>query len=71
MSSNTKCRLPHAYPETAIKRSEVPDDKVSWKVDFPDYKPTEYTAEKVLKKPVWADPDPRLVILHFLNWCPK
>jgi ADP-ribose pyrophosphatase len=39
------------------KRTEVPDDKVDWNVEFPDYKPVDYTAPVVLSKPVWADPD--------------
>jgi len=39
------------------KRTEVSDDKVDWNVEFPDYKPVDYTAAVVLTKPVWADPD--------------
>lgn len=49
-------RVPE-YPSSAIKRFSVPDDKVKWNKNFPEYNPTEYTAEFVLKKPIWADPD--------------
>ena len=40
-----------------VKRFPVPDDKVSWKVDWPDYRPVDYTAASVAKNPPWADPD--------------
>lgn len=33
----------------------MPDDKVPWDVQWPDYKATEYTAPEVLKNPPWAD----------------
>ena len=38
-----------------MERFPVPDDKVAWDVEFPEYSPVNYTAESVLKKPVWAD----------------
>lgn len=45
------------YPGSDVARSIVPDDKVQWSVDFPDYKPVEYTTQKIKDdKPVWADP---------------
>ena len=52
-----------------MQRFPVPDDKVSWSVDWPEYHPVDYTAPVVLKGPVWADPDFRCgavqyVILH-------
>ena len=59
MAVHFKCRHPNAYPADKMERSAVPDEKVPWKVDFPEYKPVEYTAKKVLDKPVWADPDIR------------
>ena len=40
-----------------VQRFPVPDDKVSWSVDWPEYQPVDYTAPVVLKGPVWADPD--------------
>ncbi|KAL3858491.1 hypothetical protein ACJMK2_013079 [Sinanodonta woodiana] len=49
------------YPRDNIKRFQVPDDKVSWSKDFPEYSPTEYTSKSVLgapDKPEWSDPDP-------------
>ncbi|XP_028517955.1 transient receptor potential cation channel subfamily M member 2 isoform X2 [Exaiptasia diaphana] len=45
------------YPGSTIKREDVPDNKVDWEVNFPGYKPVEYTAPVVLSKPPWADPD--------------
>lgn len=38
-------------------RFKVPDDKVSWDVDFKEYKPDNFTSTRVLSGPVWADPD--------------
>uniref|UniRef100_A0A674BYR2 Nudix (nucleoside diphosphate linked moiety X)-type motif 9 n=1 Tax=Salmo trutta TaxID=8032 RepID=A0A674BYR2_SALTR len=35
----------------------LPDDKVDWKTDWPQYSPVSYTATSVLIKPVWADQD--------------
>ncbi len=35
----------------------MPDDKVKWTVEYPNYAPIEYTTERILKtKPSWADP---------------
>lgn len=49
-----------------LKRTFVPDDKVSWHVKWPEYKPIEYTAGKLLKdKPTWADGENPLDIK---NW---
>ncbi|XP_069134941.1 putative nudix hydrolase 6 [Argopecten irradians] len=46
------------YPRTTdVKRFKVKDEYVKWQVDCPDYNPTVYTSEGVLKGPVWADPD--------------
>ena len=42
-----------------VRRFPVPDDKVQWSVDWPEYQPVDYTAPSVLKGPVWADPDIR------------
>lgn len=50
------------YPVSTVKRFQVPDDKVLWEVDFPDYSPVNYTAPVVLKKPSWADDD--LMSMH-------
>ena len=42
-----------------MKRFHVPDDKVSWSVDWPEYAPVDHTLPAILKGPVWADPDIR------------
>nr|XP_022342369.1 ADP-ribose pyrophosphatase, mitochondrial-like isoform X2 [Crassostrea virginica] len=47
------------YPRSQIKRFPVPDDKVPWTTNFPEYKPVDYTADSILKRPVYADPDIR------------
>ena len=55
---HTKACSPE-YPCTNVKRYPVPAEFVDWKVSFPDYKPVDYTAQKVLEQPPWADPDIR------------
>ncbi|XP_026225582.1 ADP-ribose pyrophosphatase, mitochondrial [Anabas testudineus] len=45
------------YPGSNIRRFSVPDDKVHWSQNWPDYDPVSYTAPVVQNKPVWADPD--------------
>lgn len=38
------CRKPVPYPKTEnVFRFQIPDHKVSWTVDHPEYKPVEYT----------------------------
>ena len=51
--SHTNCRS--TFYNTEIQRFLVPDDKVSWETNFPDYQPVEFTTEKVKKNPK-ADP---------------
>ncbi|CAF2120757.1 unnamed protein product [Rotaria magnacalcarata] len=48
-----------------VHRATVPDEKVSWNIYWPDYKPTEYTAKKVLKNPPWADDSDTTKIKHY------
>lgn len=50
-----KCRN-SIYPSSNVQRFPVPDDKVSWDVNFPQYSPVTYTS-KVLQGKPWADPD--------------
>nr|XP_054764684.1 ADP-ribose pyrophosphatase, mitochondrial-like [Lytechinus pictus] len=45
------------YPRSKLERFPVPDDKVSWDVEWPEYSPVRYTADKLKAGPVWADPD--------------
>ena len=42
--AHTKCRGDYAG---GVTRYSVPDDKVSWSINWPDYKPIEYTAPVV------------------------
>lgn len=55
-ASHVKSRCPQ-YPGSKIKRFTVPDDKVDWSKNWPQYSPVSYTDPAVLKKPVWADPE--------------
>ena len=46
-----------------LKRAFVPEKLIKWSEAFPEYMPKEYTAEKILDQPVWADQqDPTLLI---------
>uniref|UniRef100_A0A6J0V528 ADP-ribose pyrophosphatase, mitochondrial n=1 Tax=Pogona vitticeps TaxID=103695 RepID=A0A6J0V528_9SAUR len=45
------------YPRSKVCRSEVPNVKVDWLVEWEDYNPVEYTAPSVLAGPKWADPE--------------
>lgn len=47
------------YPGTDVKRFAVPLELMDWKLAFPEYKPVDYTSEKVLSLPAWADPEIR------------
>eukprot|EP00043_Microstomoeca_roanoka_P030244 m.25488 g.25488 ORF g.25488 m.25488 type:complete len:312 (+) comp9865_c0_seq2:205-1140(+) len=46
-------------------RMLVPDDKVSWEVEFPEYDPPEYTADVVAANPEWADKEEDLKEIKF------
>ncbi|XP_070573291.1 ADP-ribose pyrophosphatase, mitochondrial-like isoform X2 [Ptychodera flava] len=48
------------YPASGgVGRFPVPDDKVPWNVEWPEYQPTDFTAKVVAEGPVWADPEIR------------
>uniref|UniRef100_A0A8C7UUR9 Nudix (nucleoside diphosphate linked moiety X)-type motif 9 n=1 Tax=Oncorhynchus mykiss TaxID=8022 RepID=A0A8C7UUR9_ONCMY len=49
--------MPSSAPHSKTQQFPVPDDKVDWKTDWPQYSPVSYTATSVLIKPVWADQD--------------
>ena len=66
--SHVKCRGDYPGAPPTIKRFPVPDDKVSWDVPFPEYKPVDYTAPVVAAKPVWADPDIRVDKSFPIKW---
>ena len=59
MAKVNNCRL-YDYQD-GVKRFPVPEDKVSWSVDWPEYQPVDHTNPHVLKGPVWADLDFRYV----------
>lgn len=42
-----------------VRRFPVPDDRVSWTVEYEEYRPVNHTSPHVLKGPVWADVDIR------------
>lgn len=45
------------YPKSQnVLRAEVPEDKVNWVIDFPEYKPREFTHPGIQGQ-VWADED--------------
>lgn len=52
-----KCRVP-VYPRTqdTIIREEVPDDKVSWDIDWEQYNPPYFTSKHILNQPL-SDPE--------------
>lgn len=53
--THIKCRK-GIYPGSTVDRAKVDDDKVSWKIEDPNYQPIEYTTQKIVEdKPVWAD----------------
>ena len=56
---HTKAREKHYNADDGgVDRFVVPDEKVSWDVSFPSYKPPNYTVNNIIQnKPVWADPD--------------
>ncbi|OQR74928.1 deoxyhypusine hydroxylase-like [Tropilaelaps mercedesae] len=43
------------YPNTDIKRGEVPLDKIAWNIEFSNYAPADYEKLNLEGKP-WADP---------------
>jgi len=55
---HTKART-LVYPGTDVKRFPVPSEFVDWKVPFPEYKPVDYTSERILQRPPYADPEIR------------
>lgn len=50
-----KCRQGF-YPSSSVQRFDVPESKVSWDIEYSEYKPVEYTAPDLKGKP-WADPE--------------
>ncbi|XP_069591055.1 ADP-ribose pyrophosphatase, mitochondrial isoform X2 [Ranitomeya imitator] len=54
MATHVKA-LTSPYPGSKVERRPVPQEKVSWSVEWPEYQPVEYTAPSVLAQPPWAD----------------
>ncbi|XP_036618901.1 ADP-ribose pyrophosphatase, mitochondrial isoform X1 [Trichosurus vulpecula] len=54
-NSHNKART-SPYPGSKVERSQVPNEKVGWLVEWQEYNPVEYTAVSVLAGPMWADP---------------
>ena len=57
-SMHSKARTPE-YSGTNVKRFNVPEKFVDWAESFSDYKPVDYTSEKILAQPPYADPEIR------------
>jgi len=57
VTANAKCRNTK-YPRSDVERFHVPDDKVDWVVDWPDYRPPTFTSPHASGKP-WSDPEHR------------
>ncbi|XP_077130113.1 ADP-ribose pyrophosphatase, mitochondrial isoform X2 [Ranitomeya variabilis] len=55
MATHVKA-LTSPYQGSKVQRRPVPQEKVSWSVEWPEYQPVEYTAPSVLAQPPWADP---------------
>ncbi|VDM98288.1 unnamed protein product [Thelazia callipaeda] len=50
-----KCRYTgKPYLRSNVYRVEVPDDKITWQICWPEYSPTDYTSLAAINKP-WAD----------------
>lgn len=64
-NSHSKART-SPYPGSKVERSQVPNEKVGWLVEWQDYNPVEYTAVSVLAGPMWADPQ-----ISETNFSPK
>ena len=57
MAARTHFKARNSLYMGGPQRFPVPDDKVPWSVSWSEYRPVDYTAQVVLNKPVWADPD--------------
>lgn len=55
IATHIKCRG-GLYPRSNVERFPVPDEKVSWSVEYKNYKPANHTAPSIHGKP-WADPE--------------
>ncbi|CAF0994732.1 unnamed protein product, partial [Brachionus calyciflorus] len=57
-SKNDKLHESRYYDHKDIHRFQVPSNKINFNTPFPEYKPTEFTAEKILAKTTSLDKDP-------------
>ena len=58
-AANSNCRNT-TYPRSHVDRFPVPDDKVDWSVEWPEYAPPTHTSPGAIGKP-WSDPEHRSV----------
>src|ERR1035437_1363393 len=64
LHKKSRFQKPANYPARFV----VPDHKVSWQIEFPDYLPIEFNAPIVLDiKTPWADPSDISKITHPLE----
>ncbi|XP_072024231.1 ADP-ribose pyrophosphatase, mitochondrial-like [Amphiura filiformis] len=49
--------LTSPYPNSKQERLKLKPEQVSWQTKWEEYNPPDFTADKVLVGPVWADPD--------------
>jgi 8-oxo-dGTP pyrophosphatase MutT (NUDIX family) len=56
-------------PIEGLERSQVPDHKVSWSVDYDDYQPTTKLDDATLNAP-WADHNSDILVIHSRNTLP-
>ena len=55
--THKKCRGGSYQRNAQVVRFQVPDNLVGWNISWPAYNPQEFTNNRVLAGPEWADPD--------------
>ena len=56
-AANVNCRN-SKYPRSQVDRFPVPDEKVDWALDWPEYGPARFTSPDAIGQP-WSDPEHR------------
>ncbi|GFN90287.1 transient receptor potential cation channel subfamily m member 2-like, partial [Plakobranchus ocellatus] len=57
IETHYKSRISPYFCNPSVLRFSVPDEKVLWEIDFPEYDPPIFTSVTVLNQPDWADED--------------